>query len=153
MSDPIVEKSWFLEMNTMLNAVITNSTLVESHQQVLCIFEQTMNTFFADINEYQLNSHQVEAQKQQAVHLSQQYMPLLSGLSQLYLACQDPETARGRFDYGKERTKREKQQQNVIQLVHFVQKFYTDLVQSHPQLPVPEAAQHSDSLASNFIKN
>ncbi|MCL1124968.1 hypothetical protein [Shewanella surugensis] len=149
MSDPILEEPWFLKMNTMLTEVIINSHLAESHQDELTSFERKMKVFFTDMNEYQLNTHQPELQKQQAVSFSQQYLPLLSGLSQLYLACLDPEAARGRFDYGKERLKRSKQQQDVIQLVHFLQKKYTDLVQKHPHLPI----HNLDNMALHALVN
>ncbi|WP_298769923.1 hypothetical protein [uncultured Shewanella sp.] len=139
MSDLNLKETGFLNINTVLTQVITNSQLNDENPNKLKPLEQQMRSFLIRVNEYQLNDH-VDPQllKQQAIQFSQQYLCLLSGLSQVYLACLDPEEVRGRFDYGKERRKRTQQQQDVIQLYHFVQKFYIELVKQHPYLPIPD---------------
>lgn len=137
MSDLNLKETGFLNINTVLTQVITNSQLNDETPNKLKALEQQLRSFLIHVNEYQLNDHsEPQFSKQQAVPFSQQYSSLLSGLSQLYLACLDPEEVRGRFDYGKERRKRTQQQQNVIQLYHFVQKFYLELVKQHPYLPI-----------------
>ncbi|WP_299009006.1 hypothetical protein [uncultured Shewanella sp.] len=139
MSDLALKETWFLNINTLLTQIITNSQLNETYPDKLMHFEQQIRSFLIHVNEYQLNDPSEEKfKRQQAVAFSQQYASLLFGLSQLYLACLDPEKARGRFDYGKERHKRTQQLQDVIQLYHFMQKFFIELVKQHPYLPIPD---------------
>ncbi|WP_299494687.1 hypothetical protein [uncultured Shewanella sp.] len=138
MSDQYLKGAWFLNLNTLLTRIMANNALDEPYQKDLLLFEQQMKSFLIQVNEYYLYPKTAtHDKKQQAVDFSQQYSSLLFGLSQLYMGCLDPESARGRFDYGKERVKRKKHQQDVIELYYFIQKFYIQLVKQHPYLPIP----------------
>lgn len=143
------DQSWFLEYNSLLDQVIDQSTINQStinqstsgsdvaNTNQAEILRPKMKDFLVKVNQYKLITVDKQAQAQQAESFGRQFTDVFIGLSQLYLACEDPALAKGRFDFGAEVKAREAQLSGVERLYRFVDDFYRELVTNHAELPIP----------------
>lgn len=136
------DNNWFLELNTIADQVIDNSSLklAQETQGVPNPIESLrskMKDFLIQVKHDQLLTVDKDNQAKQAQSFAKSYQDLMIGLSQLFLALEDPQEAKGQFDYGAEFNARTTQGERVQKLYDFIDKFYTELILKHPELPIP----------------
>lgn len=81
--------------------------------------------------------------------LASYYVLVVEGLSMLMMACPDPETALGWFDYQKQYKSRVKQLENLTILLDWQQSIYLAIVDRVPELPVPVMSSKLEQLPSS----